>query len=278
LTLAREVFQNTGSMALATDPHAPDTPSAAAVTRTMAILECLDNSRRGLNISEVSRKLAIPKSSVHVLLVTLERLGYVRRAENSRDYCLGLKTYALGQRMAKLLSVSDLALPHMQRLAAETSLSAHLAVLDHDQAVFIQKAGANNVVQFDTYVGRRADLHCTALGKAILAFSRPESIRTILTKKVFSRYTPKTITSGDVLARELARVRRLGYAIDDEEEELGVRCVAVPLIHQSCFVAALSLSGTVPQIPLGTVDTLLARLKQCAGMITSEDIPMPPLW
>jgi IclR family acetate operon transcriptional repressor len=166
----------------------------------------------------------------------------------------------------------------MQRLAAETSLSAHLAVLDHDQAVFIQKAGANNVVQFDTYVGRRADLHCTALGKAILAFSRPESIRTILTKKVFSRYTPKTITSGDVLARELARVRRLGYAIDDEEEELGVRCVAVPLIHQSCFVAALSLSGTVPQIPLGTVDTLLARLKQCAGMITSEDIPMPPLW
>lgn len=265
-------------MTLATDPHAPDTPSASAVERTMAILECLDSSRRGLNISEVSRKLAIPKSSAHVLMVTLERLGYVRRAENGRDYCLGLKTYALGQRMVKLLSVSDLALPHMQRLATETGLSSHLAVLDHDQAVFIQKAGANGLVQFDTYVGRRADLHCTALGKAILAFSPPESIRPILSKKVFSCYTPNTITSKDALSRELSRVRRLGYAIDDEEEELGARCVAVPLIHQGCFVAALSLSGTVPQIPLCTVDRLLARLKQCAGMITAEGIPMPPLW
>jgi DNA-binding IclR family transcriptional regulator len=244
----------------------------------MAILECLDNSRRELNVSELSRKLEIPKSSAHVLMVTLERLGYVRRAANGRDFSLGLKTYALGQRMAKMLSVSDLALPHMQRLAAETGLSTHLAVLDHDQAVFIQKACANNLVQFDTYVGRRADLHCTALGKAILAFSPPESTRPILSKKVFSCYTPKTITSGDVLFRELSRVRRLGYAIDDEEEELGARCVAVPLIHRGCFMAALSLSGTVTQIPFRTAGTLLTRLKQCAGAITAEEIPLPPLW
>ena len=244
----------------------------------MAILECLDNSRRGLNISELSRRLEIPKSSAHVLMVTLERLGYIRRAANGRDFCLGLKTYALGQRMAKMLSVSDLALPYMQRLASDTGLSAHLAVLDHDQAVFIQKASAGNLVQFDTYVGRRADLHCTALGKAILAFSPPQSTKPVLSKHVFSRYTPKTITSADALFRELLRVRRLGYAIDDEEEELGSRCVAVPLIHQGCFVAALSVAGTVAQVPFRGVDALLARLKHTADAITAEDLPMPPLW
>ena len=244
----------------------------------MAILECLDNSRRGLNISEVSRKLEIPKSSAHVLMVTLERIGYIRRAANGRDYCLGLKTYALGQRMAKMLSISDLALPPMQRLAAETALSVHLAVMDHDQAVFIQKAAANGPVQFDTYVGRRADLHCTALGKAILAFSSPESTKVILSKKVFLRYTPKTITSSGVLSRELSRVRRLGYALDDEEEELGSRCVAVPIIHRGCFIAALSVCGSVSQVSLRILDTLVTQLKGCAEVINAEDIPMPPLW
>lgn len=261
------------------DHHAPDTPSASAVRRTMAILECLDSSRRGLNISEVSRKLEIPKSSAHVLMVTLERLGYIRRAANSRDFRLGLKTYALGQRMAKMLSISDLALPHMQLLASETGLSAHLAVLDHDQAVFIQKAGAGSLVQLDTYVGGRADLHSTALGKIILAFGPSESTKHILSKQVFARYTPKTLISGEALAREISRIRRLGHAIDDEEEELGIRCVAVPLLRRGClFVAALSLSGTVAQMPFRGMDTMLARIAQCAAAITAENMPIPPLW
>jgi DNA-binding IclR family transcriptional regulator len=266
LTLGARLFQNTGSMGTEMDHHAPDTPSASAVRRTMAILECLDSSRRGLNISEVSRKLEIPKSSAHVLMVTLERLGYIRRAANSRDFRLGLKTYALGQRMAKMLSISDLALPHMQLLASETGLSAHLAVLDHDQAVFIQKAGAGSLVQLDTYVGGRADLHSTALGKIILAFGPSESTKHILSKQVFARYTPKTF-------------RRLGHAIDDEEEELGIRCVAVPLLRRGClFVAALSLSGTVAQMPFRGMDTMLARIAQCAAAITAENMPIPPLW
>ncbi len=244
----------------------------------MAILECLDNSRRSMSISEVSRRLEIPKSSVHVLMVTLERLGYIRRVPNGRGYCVGLKTYALGQRMVKMLSVSELALPPMQQLSAETGLNAHLAVLDHDQAVYIQKAGASSQVQFDTYVGRRCDLHCTALGKTILAFGLVESTKPILAKKVFSRYTPKTLTSGDALAKELSRVRRLGYAVDDEEEELGARCVAVPIVHQGRFTAALSLSGTVNQVPFRSLGTLVAQLKRCAHAISAAGVPLPPLW
>ena len=264
---------------MASERHAPQTSSASAVTRTMAILECLDSSRRGLNISEISRKLDIPKSSAHVLIITLERLGYIRRASNGRDFRLGLKTYALGQRMAKSLALSDIALPHMQALVEEVQICAHLAVLDHDQGVFIQKAAAPGLIQFDTYIGRRMDLHCTALGKVILAFSPAEDVARFLAKRVFARYTPNTITTSQALRKEMIRIRRLGYAVDDAEEELISRCAAVPVLHGgTCFVAALSVSGTLEQMPLRSIEKFVAPLTRCAAAIAAENIPLPPLW
>jgi DNA-binding IclR family transcriptional regulator len=259
--------------------HAPDTPSAAAVERTMAILECLDTSRRGLNVSELSRRLSIPKSSAHVLVLTLERLGYVQRAANGRDFCLALKTYALGQKMAKMVSVSECALPHMQTLADRIKLNVHLGVLDHDQAVYIQKAQASGAPRLGTYVGRRSDLHCTALGKVILAFTPDEATDHIFEKKVFIRYTPKTITSAQGLRREVARVRKLGYAMDDQEEELGMRCLAVAVLHEEIrFIAAISVSGTVSQIASPPADDLLFAVRECAARIAAEKVPLPPLW
>ncbi|MEO8370500.1 MAG: IclR family transcriptional regulator [Candidatus Solibacter sp.] len=261
------------------DAHAPETPSASAVQRTMAILECLDSSRRGLNVSEVSRKLEIPKSSVHVLMLSLERLGYIRRASNGRDFCLGLKVYALGQRMAKTITVAEIALPYMQALVDELSLCAHLAVLDHDQGVFIQKAEPAGSIHFDTYIGRRMDLHCTSVGKVILAFAHPESTEHIFSKRAFMRYTPTTITSGQALRKEVTRVRRTGYAIDNEEEELGARCVAVPVLHEGVsFVAALSVAGSIAQMEAPRVEDLVQRLRECAVAIAADDLPPPPLW
>jgi IclR family KDG regulon transcriptional repressor len=258
------------------NPHAHETPSSKAVERTMEILESLDSSKRGLSVSEISRKLGMPKSSAHVLMVTLERLGYIRRASNGRHFSLGLKTYALGQRMAKSISVSDVALLHMQALVDDMKLTAHLAILDHDQGVYIQKVEPPGLIKFDTYVGRRMDLHCTALGKVILAFDASEEARHILSKKVFARYTPKTITSQRILRGEVGRVRRLGYAIDNEEEELGARCVAVPVLHEGIrFLAALSLSGTVSQVPLQSIESSVARLEHCAAAIAADNAVIP---
>jgi len=116
-----------------------DLPKASAVERALLILEALDSSRRGLNISELSRRLQIPKSSTHVIVVTLERLGYVQKHPDSLHYRLGLRAYALGQSMTKSLSLSEVALPHMRVLVDQLRLSAHLAVADGDQGVYIQK-------------------------------------------------------------------------------------------------------------------------------------------
>jgi DNA-binding IclR family transcriptional regulator len=219
-----------------------------------------------LNISEISRKLEIPKSSTHVIILTLEKLGYVQKRADSLNYMLGLKAYGLGLGMMKNLSVSDVALPHLRVLVDEVRLPAHLAVPDGDQGVYIQKVDAPGLIKIDTYVGRRMDLHCTGVGKIILAYGPLEVLDRILAKPVYIRHTRNTITSPRALQREVAKIRKFGYAVDDEEEELAVRCVAVPVFHPTGrFAAGLSVTGTTEQIPLSGIETLADRLKQVAA-------------
>jgi DNA-binding IclR family transcriptional regulator len=254
----------------------PAVSNAASVERALAILECLDSSRRGLNISEISRKLRIPKSSAHVIVVTLERLGYVQRREATLNYVLGLKAYGLGLGMMKSLSLAEAALPHMRALSHQIHLPSHLAAPDGEQGVYIQKVDTPGLIKIDTYVGRRMDLHCTGVGKILVSFGPQEFQDRFLNKQVFVRYTRNTITSSRVMRRELMKVRKLGYAIDDEEEELGVRCVAVPVHQHGRFVAALSVTGTTNQLPLDSIDDIAQRLRRTAVMISSAPIPGVP--
>jgi DNA-binding IclR family transcriptional regulator len=250
----------------------PAVANAASVERALAILETLDNSRRGLNISEISRKLRIPKSSAHVLVVTLERLGYVQKRESTLNYVLGLKAYGLGLGMTKSLSLAEAALPHMRALSHQLHLPSHLAVPDGDQGVYIQKVDTPGLIKIDTYVGRRMDLHCTGVGKILVAYGPEELRERFLNKPVYIRYTRNTITSPRVMRRELAKIRKLGFAIDDEEEELGVRCVAVPVHQSGQFVAALSVTGTTNQLPFEAIDQVAHRLRKTAAMIGA---PLP---
>jgi DNA-binding IclR family transcriptional regulator len=242
-------------------------PNATAVERALAILECLDGSKRGLNISELSRRLKIPKSSTHVIVVTLERLGYLEHKPASLNYHLGLKAYGMGHGMMKNLSVAEIALPNLRLLVDQLQMPAHLAVADGDQGVFIQKVDRPSLIRIDTYVGRRMDLHCTGVGKVILAWDTAVAEK-ILAKDAHMRYTSNTITSARALRRELVRVQKAGYAVDDEEEELGVRCVAVPVFNPAGqFAAALSVTGTTAQLPADAIESVAERLKRTAAGI-----------
>src|SRR6266446_4889215 len=244
----------------------PGIPNSPAVQRALSVLEQLDSSRRGLNISEISRQLEIPKSSAHVIVVTLERLGYVQRKPDSLNYRLGLKAYGLGRGMMKNLSIADIALPHLRVLVDQIHLPAHLAIPDGEQGVFIQKVDAPGLIKIDTYVGRRMDLHCTGVGKVILAYGPPDLAERLLEKPLYVHYTKNTITSPRALRREIARVRKLGYAIDDEEEELAVRCVAVPVFRPNGrFAAGLSVTGTISQVLMTELEGIAEQLKQTAA-------------
>ena len=240
----------------------------ANVARALAILEALDSSRRGLNISEISRKLKIPKSSAHVIVLTLEKLDYIQKPPGTRRYSLGLKAYGLGQAMLKSFLLADKALPHMQALVDKVDLTCHLAVRDKEQALCVQKVENKGMIKFDTNVGRHMDLHCTALGKAIMAFEDDEVLRDYLSKEAFMRHTRYTIVSSRALRQELITTRKRGYAIDDQEEELEVRCVAAPVFDQyGKLAAALSLTGTVGQLPLEKAASLAEALRETAASI-----------
>ena len=241
---------------------------ARSVERAFAILEFLDGSRHGWNISELSRKLRIPKSTTHVIVLTLERLGYLTLNTRTREYSLGLKVSGLGRGLMKSLRLPDKALGPMHWLVEVTRCTAQLAVLADDQAMYIQKVEGPGLIQFDSYIGKRTNLHCTGVGKVLLAYASEEKQEHILNRKSFAHYTSKTITSPNLLRKELAKVRQRGYAIDDEEEELEVRCLAAPVFNQMGeFMAGLAIAGTLGQIRDENIDELARYVTQAANRI-----------
>ena len=152
-----------------------------SIDRAFAILECLDGARGGWNISQLSRKLHIPKSTTHVIVLNLARLGYLTLDPATREYVLGLKVYGLGRGLMKSFSLPEKALPFMQELTVVTGCTSNLAVMANDQAMYIQKVEGPGLIQFDIWTGKRTNLHCTAVGKVLLALciSRDTGARTI---------------------------------------------------------------------------------------------------
>jgi DNA-binding IclR family transcriptional regulator len=243
--------------------------SAGSVDRAFAILELLNASKRGWNISEMSRKLQIPKSTTHVLVSTLDRLGYIRQHTSSRRYFLSTKLFTLGRRALNLNPLPDAAMPHLRWLVQETGFTAHVGVLEKSQVVFVQKVDGPGIIKFDTYIGKTSALHCTGLGKSLIAFQPTDSIESLLSTYSYNRFTRKTISSREMFMLELDRVRRQGYSMDDEEEELGIRCVAAPILSVGNVSAAVSVTGTVTQMPIEEVNKVVALTKHAAARISA---------
>src|ERR1700730_9022744 len=147
-----------------------------------------------------------------------------------------------------------------------------------DQAMYIQKVEGPGPIQFDFYIGKRTNLHCTAVGKVLLAYASEQKQAHILARKSFAHHTGRTITSPNLLRRQLARVRQRGYAVDDEEEDLEVRCIAAPVYNQSGeFMAALAIAGTIGRIREENIDELARYVIQAAEKIfrCPEEPPGP---
>ena len=244
-------------------------PNANAVERALAILESLDSSRRGLNISELSRKLDIPKSSAHVIILTLERLGYVQKRKDSLNYSLGLRAYGFGLGMMKNLSISEVALPHMRVLVDEIRLPAHLAIPDGDQGVYIQKVDAPGLIKIDTYVGRRMDLHCTGVGKICLPMGRRTCSNELCAKQTYIRHTRNTITSPRQLMREVRRSEI--WVMPSTMKKRNSRYDASPCRSPSDRTICRSSlrSGHDGADSAGLVESMAERLKHTAKAISA---------
>lgn len=240
-----------------------------ALERALAILEILDVAQGGKSVPEIIRRVGIPKSSAHVLMSTLRQLGYVTYNSDLRVYKLGLKAYALGKGLVSAMELSTRAHPHLLKLSEHTGMTSSICVLDGEQGLYTVVCPGSNGAQTGIYAGKKVDLHCTAVGKVLLAHMRERWLHDFLNKhSAFLPHTQNTTTSPKSLYAELKTIRETGYAFDNEEYELGVRCLAVPLAYDFARpVAALGIKGTKQQIEGDQIKLLSSRLKQVAARI-----------
>jgi len=246
---------------------------APAVARAIAIMELLAESRRGSSISELSHKLSLPKSSVHLIVKTLEGHGYLQKSPQTGHYRLGLKLVSLSKKALNNLSLREEARPFMQTLVKKTGLTAHLGVLEGSEAVIVEKVEAPGLIKLATWVGRRLDAHCTGVGKALLAYLPEEEFDTLIKARALTRHNQKTIVSIGKLKRELLQVRTQGYALDDEEDEIGLRCIGSAILdREGRAIAAVSVAGTTAQITAERIPSLVALVKGTALSISHWEL------
>jgi len=243
--------------------------SVPAIERALSVLQCLGESKRGFSISEIGRRLKIPKSSAHLILTTLGRRGFLQRNTQTGRYHLGLQLVSLSRSALENLDLREEAKPFLRSLMQESGFTVHMAVLERDEAVIIEKVEAPGLVRLASWIGRRLDVNCTGVGKVLLAFFPEDELDHLLRTKEFARHNSRTIISKHALRRELKRVKQLGYALDNEEDEPGVRCIGAPVFDENGkAVAAISVAGTTSQIGIDRVSNLARQVKRAAGSIS----------
>lgn len=219
---------------------------APSVTRALAILTAIAEVPDGLRMTDLAERLGLPKSSMHVLLGALGDVGWIERTPDRR-YHLGLAAWEVGQAYEPVLNLTRIAQPVLDRLRDSVHETSRLAVLDGLENVYVAKSDSGQPLALDTAIGSRLPAHVTGLGKALLAGLSDDDLHLRLRDVVLERYTPNTITDTDHLLAELRQVRARGWAEDNQEAVLGVRCLATPIRdHTNTVVASISLS--VPTI------------------------------
>ncbi|MED3572293.1 IclR family transcriptional regulator [Cytobacillus praedii] len=215
-----------------------------SVSRALDIIKLISWKKGGLGVTEIANQMDINKSSVYRILSTLVQYGYVEQDKGTERYKLGYQFLEVSSRLLESLDIRTEAKPFLQELEKETNEVIHLVVYDQGEVVYIEKLDGNEALRMHSKVGKRAPMHCTSVGKAILAYLPADSVQEILERKGLPVHTVKTITDKNVLAEELAEVKKKGIALDLEENENGITCIAVPIFdHLGKVAAAVSISG-----------------------------------
>lgn len=229
--------------------QAPNRYSVPAVERAFMVLELLTEASQPLGITDLAATTGWPKSSLFMILSTFEEHGFASRDEHGK-YRLTLKLYNLAMKHLSQLEVRDVARPILEQLSVTTGLTVHLAVLAGGKAVYIDKIEGPGFVQFATRVGQSFDLHLSGTGKALAAWLPESELDAILEEYGMPVATPNTMTSKEAFKQFLSAVKQIGYAIEDEEGELGIRCIGAPIFNRDGrVIASLSVTALRNDLP-----------------------------
>lgn len=240
-----------------------------AVERAVAILKAFSPASPEMGVTDLARKLGLHKSTVHRLLVTLERAGFVLKDPTTGRYRLGLPLFELGSLVVNTMDLRQVARPFIEEAHRASGETVHLAILDEGEVVYIDKIESTRQVRMSSVVGRRAPAHCTGLGKVLLAALPGAALDQVILHRGLRGYTARTLTSGEDLRNHLAVVRQQGYSVDAGEHEELVRCAAAPVFdHTNNVLAALSIAAVGVDVESPRFREYVALVRQCAHSIS----------
>jgi IclR family transcriptional regulator, KDG regulon repressor len=243
----------------------------SSVTSALHVLKVFSEDEPEIGISALAKRLGLAKSTVHRLAVTLASEGFLEQNPDNGRYRLGLSLFTLGTLVRRRMDVSTQGLPLLGQLRDQTQEAVHLAILDQTSIMYLYNLESSQAIGIRSYLGARKPAFCTSEGKVMLAFSAPEIVAKVIKEGLTAR-TPKTNTDPKALVQALEEARQGGYALDDEESEIGMRGIAAPIRDISGrVIAAVGLAGPiqrvtkkelrgyVPQV-VSTADAISARL------------------
>ncbi len=249
-----------------------------SLVKALGILDCLaESEREGYTLTELSQKLHLHISTVHRLLVNLTRQGFVDVNPAKGTYEVGYRVMRMGLKVLERMDFRRVAQPLLSELSQKVEETVHLAILQGDHAVSIEKFHGPHPVSLDTPLGAAMPLHATGVGKALLAFQEEKQTAAIIRTVGLPSLTRNTLTSSAELKKELARIREQGFAVDDEEAVTGLRCVAAPFFdHSGRTVAAFSVAGPASRVSLQRTPEIASAVLEAAAEISHRLGYSPP--
>ncbi len=243
------------------------------IERVARILDMVGQVSQGMSVRDLSAGLKLPKGTIHRILSSLAYFGYIRQDPETKIYYLGLKLMDLNNRLSGQLDFRKVAEPVLRELTERTRQTAHLVILDRDEVVYIDKIETQQPeggLQMASRVGSRNPAHSSAVGKVLLSYFSKEGLEDFLQRKGLPRRTANTMTDAAAFLNHLKTVRQQGYAMDDEENEQGIRCLGAPIFDgRGRPVAAISVSGSVFQMTKKVVqDVIKAEVVTAAAEIS----------
>jgi DNA-binding IclR family transcriptional regulator len=214
------------------------------IDRAAQILDSFGFDHQELSVSEIGAKTGLHRSTAHRILMALEYNDLIKQNPDTGKYHLGIKLFKLGHQAVSQLNLREICRPFLMRIMNETQETVHLAVLDDDQVLYLDKVEGPHALRMPSRVGRHIPTYCTSLGKAMLSCLDDHEVKNIFRSRVLRPYTANTVKTLDRLLTDLRVIRRRGYSVDNEEIEIGLRCVGAPIKdHTGAMVGAISAAA-----------------------------------
>ena len=221
---------------------------AQLIDRLLDILELLSLEKDGLGVTEIGNRTGLHKSTVHRIVSALAERGYIEKIPGRSVYKVGLKLVEISSIYLNSVELKTEATPFLRELTSRLGQPTHLAILDGTDAVYIEKVDMLNNIRLYSQIGRRIPVYCSALGKCLLSGLHDNEIDEILQRCSFNKFTAKTLEKAELL-RQVDTVSVNGYAVDDEEHDEGIRCIASPVFdYRGKVIAAVSIAGPAASI------------------------------